>query len=143
MGRYINAEDRALILDAIAKYGWGYDEGEFEMLGDAFTEDAVTGGVVTGTALGWGPLTGRSQIVDALAKIRGGQTDQRRHTIHTCRFEDQTPTTAKLCTYVVVLASKNGETRVATAGRYSIDAVKEADGVWRMSRLEAVLDSAF
>jgi hypothetical protein len=143
MGRYTNADDRALILDAVAKYGWGYDEGQFEMLADAFTEDAVTGGVVTGTDIGWGPVTGRVQIVDTLSTIRRAQSDQRRHTIHTFRFEDQTPTTAKLCTYIVVLASKDGETRVATAGRYSIDAVKDVDDVWRMSRLEAVLDSAF
>jgi hypothetical protein len=143
MERYINANDRALILDCVAKYGWGYDEGEFAMLADSFTEDATTGGTVTGTDICWGPVTGRVQIVSTLSEIRKTQTDQRRHIINTHRFEEQTETTATLSTYIVVLASKNGETRVATAGRYRIDAVKETDGVWRMRRLDAVLDSPF
>ncbi|KVD46799.1 hypothetical protein WS61_09880 [Burkholderia sp. ABCPW 11] len=132
-----------MILDCIAKYGWGYDEGDFAMLADAFTENATTGGIVTGTDMCWGPVTGRSQIVGTLSAIREAQTDQRRHTIHTHRFEAQTPTTASLSAYIVVLASENGETRIVTAGRYSIDAIKEADQVWRMSRLDAVLDSPF
>jgi hypothetical protein len=143
MDHYIDANDRALVLDCLAKYGWGYDEGDFAMLGDAFTADALTGGSVTGTNIGWGPVIGRQQIVDVLSTIRQTQTDQRRHTIHTHRFDAQTSTTATLSAYIVVLASENGQTRVATAGRYSIDAVKEADGVWRMSRLEAILDSPF
>jgi hypothetical protein len=113
------------------------------MLADASTENSVTGVVGSGADIGWGAVSGRSQIVDTRTLIRRGKTDQRRHTIYTCRFEDQSPTTARLCTYIVVLASKNGETHVATAGRYSTEAVKESDGVWTMSRLDAVLDSRF
>ncbi|CAD6560205.1 nuclear transport factor 2 family protein [Paraburkholderia sabiae] len=143
MARYINADDRALILDALAKYCWGYDEGDFDMLADAFTEDATTGGTVTHTDIGWGPVVGRAEIVAVLSGIRRSQTDQRRHIISTGRFEEQTPTTAKLSIYIVVLASKDGETRVATAGRYLIEAVKETDGEWRIRRLDAILDSAF
>jgi hypothetical protein len=143
MEHYVNADDRALILDCVAKYGCGYDQDDFAMLAESFTENATTGGTVTGTDISWGPVTGREQIISALRTIRKAQTDQRRHIMNTHRFEEQTATTAALSTYIVVLASEDGETRVATAGRYSIDVVKEMDGVWRMRRLDAVLDSPF
>jgi hypothetical protein len=48
------AEDRWLISDTLSKYVWGYDEGDFALLGDAFTEDAVACGKVANTDIGWG-----------------------------------------------------------------------------------------
>jgi hypothetical protein len=48
------AEDRWLISDTLSKYVWGYDEGDFTLLGDAFTEDAVACGKVASTDTGWG-----------------------------------------------------------------------------------------
>lgn len=137
------ALDRVHILDAVAKYAWGYDEGDFDLLADSFTEDATSVGKVTASDIGWGPMHGRSHIVEILSRIRSEQTDQRRHTIHTHRFESQTSTAANLSLYLVVLGTESGQTRVVTAGRYTVDAIKEADGVWRMKRLDAVLDSAF
>jgi hypothetical protein len=135
--------DRQLILDAVAKYAWGYDEGDFEMLADSFTENATSGGTIANSETGWGPVVGRIKIVETLKAIRESQTDQRRHTLHTHRFTAQTAATAQLSLYMACLATRNGETRLVTVGKYAVDAIKEPDGVWRMSRLDAVLDSPF
>ncbi len=137
------ALDRQLIVEALARYVWGYDEGDFELLADSFTADATTQGSVAHTDIGWGPLQGRSQIVDVLASIRKGQTDQRRHSIHTVRFHRQSETEADFSTYMHLTGTENRVTVLITAGWYRAQVVKEADGIWRMRNLDGKLDAPF
>ena len=112
------AEDRALITDALAKYAWGYDEGDFDLLGDSFTDDAVAFGKVANTDLGWGPLRGRAEIVQTLANIRAGQTDQRRHTISSFLFDELAGSAARVRCMLVLIATENGVPRLVSAGWY-------------------------
>ena len=136
------AEDRGLIQDALAKYVWGYDEGDFALLADSFTEDAVAFGKVANTDLGWGPMRGRAEIVGTLQAIRAGQSDQRRHTISSFLFDELTADRARVSCMLVLVATENGTPRLVSAGWYRCKLVKEAD-TWRMSEQEALLDSPF
>ncbi|MDQ0471799.1 nuclear transport factor 2 family protein [Labrys wisconsinensis] len=137
-----NAADRQLIQDAIARYAWGFDTADFALLGEAFTEDATSGGVVTGTSIAWGPMRGRDEIVAVLASIRRAQTDQRRHNIGSFLFEKQSATTASVRCYLDLTSTENGTSRLVTGGTYAADLVKQGE-TWRMSRLDAVLDGPF
>ena len=137
-----NAADRQLMLEVVARYAWGYDNADFDMLADTFTEDATSGGVVTGTDIKWGPMKGREQIVSVLESIRKSQTDQRRHNVSNAIFLSQTETKASLKCNLSLAATENGVTKLLTAGYYEIDLVKEGD-TWRMTRLDGVLDSPF
>jgi ketosteroid isomerase-like protein len=136
-------DDRHAIIDTLARYAWGYDDGDFALLADTFTEDASTGGKVANTDIGWGPVVGRAQIAQMLADIRGEQHDQRRHTLHTHRFHHQDASTADVSVYLSLFATQNQRTRLVTTGWYRAALVKEPDGNWRMRTLEASLDSPF
>jgi hypothetical protein len=137
------AMDRHLIVEALARYAWGYDEGDFELLADSFTADARSGGTVAHTDLGWGPMNGREQIVEVLAGIRKSQADQRRHSIHTVRFHAQTATQAEFSCYMHITGAEDGAVRLVTSGWYRALVVKEPDGTWRMRNLTARLDAPF
>src|SRR5579863_7444391 len=112
------AEDRWLISDALSKYAWGYDERDFDLLGDAFTEDAIAGGKVADTDIGWGPMQGRKQIVDVLSSIRARQTDQRRHTVSTLLFDELTDTMARVRCFLCLVAAEKGVPRIVSGGWY-------------------------
>lgn len=137
------ATDRLAMQDTLSRYAWGYDEGDFDMVADSFTEDATTGGTVANSDASWGPTAGNREIADMLQGIRQQQTDQRRHTMHTFRFENQTDTSADLYSYVVIISTENAVTNALTAGWYHASMVKESDGQWRMADLTAQLDGPF
>ena len=137
-----NAADRQAILDTLSKYTWGYDEGDFAMLADAFTETAQSGGKVSGTDIKWGPMDGRDQIVSILEGIRKTQTDQRRHCVSNFLFTKQTATEASFRCYLNLIAAEGGKPKLITGGYYDIDVVKDGD-TWRMTRLDGVLDAPF
>ncbi|KQV36994.1 nuclear transport factor 2 family protein [Rhizobium sp. Root1204] len=136
------AEDRWLISDAMSKYVWGYDEGDFDLLGDAFTEDATASGKVANTDIGWGPMNGRAEIVSVLSSIRAGQTDQRRHTVSNILFDELTGTTAAVRCSLILVATEKGEPRLVTGGWYRYKLIKQGD-VWRIKHQDALLDSKF
>ena len=136
------AEDRWLISDTLSKYVWGYDEGDFALLGDAFTEDAVACGKVANTDIGWGPMNGRREIVKVLSSIRATQTDQRRHTMSNILFDELTETTAKGRCNLVLVATEKGEPRLVSGGWYRYKVVKQGD-IWRIKEQDALLDSPF
>lgn len=137
-----NAADRQEIINALSKYTWGYDENDFALLRDSFTENATSGGVVSGTDIKWGPMAGREEIATVLEGIRETQTDQRRHNVSNFLFSKQTETEATFRCYLNLLATEGGVCKVVTGGYYEIDAVKDGD-TWRMSRLDGVLDAPF
>lgn len=143
LGAAVLAADRLAMQDTLSQYAWGYDEGDFEMLAGSFTLDGTTSGKVANSEVSWGPTSGSRQIADLLESIRREQTDQRRHTTHTFRFENQTATSADLHSYVVIISTENGVTKTLTAGWYHALMVKESDGKWRMADLTALLDSPF
>lgn len=136
------AEDRWLISDTMSKYVWGYDEGDFTLLGDAFTEDAVASGKVANTDIGWGPTNGRKEIVEVLASIRATQSDQRRHTISNILFDELTETTAKVRCALVLVATEKGMPRLVSGGWYRYKLSKQGD-TWRIKEQDALLDSPF
>lgn len=137
-----NPADRQLIQEAMSKYTWGYDENDFAMLADAFTQNATSGGKVSGTDVAWGPMQGRDEIRSTLEGIRATQSDQRRHCVSNFIYLSQTETTATYRCYLNLIVAKDGAADLVTGGWYEVDAVKEG-ATWRMSRLDGVLDAPF
>jgi hypothetical protein len=110
--------DRFAMQDTLARYAWGYDEGDFDMLTGTFTENGTTSGKVANSEASWGPTTGSRAIADVLEAIRQQQTD-------------------------LITSTQNGVTKTLTSGWYHASMVKEDDGEWRMADLTALLDSPF
>lgn len=134
--------DRQLIVDAVSRYAWGYDQHDIPLLAEAFSAEATSGGKITGTDMSWGPMVGKDAIVSGLGSMRQSATIQPRHCVTNILFSEQTAGTARLRAYLTLMASENGAARVATCGYLDIDAVKEGDQ-WRLSRLDVVLDTPF
>lgn len=139
----VRAYDQLAMQQTLSNYGWGFDDDDFEMLADTFTADATSGGRVVGADQKWGPSTGRQAIVAELQASRATKNAQGRHTLHTFRFEGQTTTSATMHCYVLITSAQPAGMVISSAGWYRADMVKEADGHWRMAKLDAQLDSTF
>lgn len=137
------ALDQLAMQETLARYAWGFDENDMEMLADTFTADGTTDGKVRDSEQSWGPAAGREAIVAMLRASREGKTAQGRHTLHTFRYENQTPTTADVHCYILISSAQPAGITLSTAGWYRAAMVKEGDGIWRMADLTAVLDSTF
>lgn len=134
-----NAVDRQLIVEVVARYAFGYDEADFEMLGEAFTLDATSKGVWSTGDVAWGPMRGREEIASVLSAMRKGQSDRPRHIITNFLFTSQTELAASARFYLALNSTMGDKCSIVSAGKYDADFVSDA-GVWRLSRLDAKLD---
>lgn len=134
--------DRAAILERIHRYCWGYDERRLDQLLDCFTEDAVWEGSVMGETR-VGPIEGRAAIGEWLSGFWPVQRDQRRHMILNAIVEEQSESSARVSTYLVLFGARHGQVSLETMGFYRYTAVREDDGAWRISGLFAGFDAPF
>lgn len=144
-----NANDRfdwaqaPAVLDTLNRYAWGYDSFDMALMGSAFAEDATTGGIVSNSSSGWGPWTGRANIVAGLAVIHESQPDRRRHVISTPMFLSLTHEQALLKALLTCYSILPGQQPVlATTGEY-LARLSCINGSWQIDRLDAVLDGEF
>ncbi|WP_164871865.1 nuclear transport factor 2 family protein [Solirhodobacter olei] len=134
--------DRLAIIEAISKYAFGYDEADFSLLEDVFTEGAISGGKITGTEISWGPMSGRSEVLSGLKSMREGQSIQPRHCVTNALFSELSDDRARLRCYLTLMASEHAKAGIATCGRLDVEAARE-DGNWKLSRLDVTLDAPF
>lgn len=134
-------EDRLEILDLLARYAHAYDEGDRATLETLFTADAefhIRGSVGRVPAT----MVGRDAIVAALAgKWEAIRPEQRRHVATNLVVLDQSESTARAASYLVLVATSGGTPTVLATGRYEDDLVKGPDGRWRIRWREASVDS--
>lgn len=134
-------EDRLEILDLLARYAHAYDGGDRSTLEALFTADAefhIHGNVGRVPAA----MVGRDAIVGALVgKWEAIRPEQRRHVATNLVVLEQTETTARAASYLVLVATSDGSTTVLATGRYEDDLVKGEDGCWRIDRRHATTDA--
>lgn len=132
-----NVLDRLLIQEAFYRYGIAHDEDRVDVLATLFTDDAVLE-----IAEGKQPfqrVEGAAALAANFASAIRQQTDQRRHCVTNVVFENLTETEALVIAYGIVTIAADGLT-VGVAVIYTADFRKEADGVWRFSRLFIGMD---
>ncbi|WP_137953248.1 nuclear transport factor 2 family protein [Burkholderia sp. 4M9327F10] len=140
---FINRTGAQAVLNVVHGYAWGYDANDMALLASVFDEDAITGGVVNGTALGWGPWKGQRAILEGLGEIRRTQTDRRRHQLTTPVFLSLTDEEAILKVYLSIVSTLEGEKpRLLTTGHY-LATLHRSLGKWKIRKLDAELDDAF
>ncbi|NBA97582.1 nuclear transport factor 2 family protein [Pseudomonas sp. R5(2019)] len=131
------------VLNVLHQYAWAFDANDMALLASVFSEGARTGGVVAGTALGWGPWEGRDEIVSSLGAIRQNQQDLRRHQITTPVFVTLTENNAVVKAYLSLFSTDaSKQPRLLTTGEY-VAKLSNVDGQWRIDTLDAVLDGAY
>jgi hypothetical protein len=134
--------DRILAGETLYRFAFAYDEQQPEALADCFTADAVLSATTAGVH-DFGTYTGREDVVGWLSAYWGRTTDQRRHIVTNVTVDAQEATSARVTAMLLVTAAEDATFRPVTAGLYVADLVKEADGVWRMSRFTLGFDASF
>lgn len=133
--------DRAMIIERVHRYGWGYDERHVELLADCFTADGVwEGSLMGGDQVG--PYQGRDEVVRFLCDFWDVQTDQRRHIFTNVVVDLTGPDAAVAHAYLLLTASAAGVMTPITTGPYRLVLRREA-GVWRIAHLLAGFDAPF
>jgi hypothetical protein len=140
---FINRTGAQAVLNVVHGYAWGYDTHDMGLLASVFDEDAITGGVINGTASGWGPWKGQRAILEGLGEIRRTQADRRHHQLTTPVFFSLTDEDAVLQVYLSIVSTPEGEKpRLITTGHYLVT-LHRSFGKWKIRKLDAELDGAF
>ena len=141
MSELLQVHDRLMIIETLNRYAWGYDGRDLELLGSTFAPDGSFTIELPGSD-GWGPYTGRSQIVEWLAGIMTQQTDQRRHCVSNIIFRELQPKAAVVDSFLSLTAAEQGAVRLVCTGTYRDEMVK-SDGLWFIQRKVLRLDNPF
>lgn len=135
------ALNRILAVETLSRYGWAYDEREFDALAACFTEDMRFDGSIGGTT-SIGPYVGRDVFLKWLTAFWGEQRDQRRHIVLNPIVDDLTSTTARVSSLMLLTSTENATFRATTAGFYRT-AMRKESGVWRISSFTAGFDAPY
>lgn len=130
--------DRSKIENVLASWAYGYDARDVARMADCFTEDAVMTMDIGGNET-MGPYVGHAEVMKHFTDHHAVQTDQRRHVTTNVVVDDETDDSATVVSYLTLLVSEGGTTRLQATGVYHDQFVVEA-GRWRIRRRHLDLD---
>ena len=133
------AKERLLIMEAFARWGIAYDEGQAAVIASLFTEDARYS-VTEGSAVPLVSLRGRDSIVESVMKVLRIQNDQRRHAMSNVVIERMDRTSATALAYGIVTIAHDDKLTLGASVIYTADLERGNDGVWRFSRFVIGMD---
>jgi hypothetical protein len=130
--------DYLLVCESFARYGIAYDETQFAVLRQLFTDDAVVE-LSKGQGKPFATVSGREPILANFRQALGFQADQRRHCISNVVVEHLGRREAKAIAYAIVTIASNGLTLGASV-IYTANLRKDSGGRWQFSRLYIGMD---
>ena len=136
-----HVHDRLMIMETLNRYAWGYDGRDLDLLGSTFAEDGSFHIELAGSD-GWGPYTGRHDIVAWLAGVMAQQSDQRRHCVSNMIFRRLDADTAVVDSFLSLSAAEHGTVRLVCTGTYR-DEMCKLGGQWFIQRKVLRLDNPF
>ena len=122
--------DYMLVCESFARYGIAYDETQFDVLRQLFTDDAVVE-LAKGQAKPFATVSGLEPILANFRQALGFQADQRRHCISNVVVEQLGRRQAKAMAYGIVTIASNGLTLGATV-IYAADLRKDTSARWQL-----------
>lgn len=137
----ITVEQKLAIHELLARGSYAYDDRDMAMLEDCFTSDASLTMRIAGGDL-VGPFAGRDAIMGLMSGSMAEQTDVRRHVISNIFFDEseQEPT---VISFLTLIATENGETRLLSAGTYRDTVELDDGGRWRIAKRHIELDNSY
>ena len=133
--------DKQAIAEILGRLGWAYDSGNLDYFEAVYTKDSR----FTVSIAGMGQVGDYRSIEKIMELYRGsksGQTDQRRHVISNIFFSDESESTATAVSCLTLLATKDGVTKVLSAGVYTDKFVSQG-GAWRLQHRDLALDAPY
>jgi ketosteroid isomerase-like protein len=140
-GTSTSLDPRQAMQETIHRYCWAFDERRADLLLECFTDDAVWEASVMGETR-VGPFVGRAAVQEWLTRFWSHQRDQRRHLILNFIVEEQHDDHGTALAYLLLMGSRDAESRLETTGFYRLSYQRGADG-WRISSLFGGFDSPF
>lgn len=137
--------DRTMIEHVLARWAFGYDEGDVPMMEACFAPDATMRmeiGVRDGTQDVMGPYVGRAEVMGLFTEHQGVQTDQRRHVTTNVVIADDRGDEASVVSYLSLFVTDADGVRLQATGVYRDEFVC-LDGEWRIRERFLHLDSRY
>ena len=137
----ISIEQRLAIHEFLARAAYAYDVRDVPLLESGFAEDASLSMRIAGGDL-IGPFEGREAIMGLMTGSMEEQSDVRKHVISNV-FIDEGDDGIVATSFLTLIATENGETRLLSAGVYRDTLVQGAGGDWQLVRRHIELDNAY
>lgn len=135
----MDATDRLAAIDTLHRYGHAYDQGDFEMLGRCFTDDAIF--TIDG-GIGDMPtqMHGRDEIIATMqARRKVTAQAQRRHIISNVILDPDGSDRVLSASYLLLGSTQDGALQLPTTGRYSDVLARDGDH-WAIAERTLRLD---
>lgn len=137
----VTLEQKLAIHELLARASYAYDARDLGMLQACFAADASLTMRIAGGDMA-GPFDGRDAIMGLMSGSMEQQTDVRRHVVSNMFFDETAPETTVI-SFLTLVATENGETKVLSTGVYRDAVVEEEPGTWRLARRHIELDNAY
>lgn len=137
----ITCEQRLAIHEFLARAAYAYDVRDVALLESGFAPDArLTMRIAGGDLIG--PFEGRDAIMALMTGAMQEQTDVRKHVVSNV-FIDADETGITATSFLTLIATENGQTRLLSAGIYTDTLVERADGGWQLASRHIELDNPY
>jgi hypothetical protein len=137
----LTVEQKLAIHEFLARAAYAYDVRDMALLESSFAPAASMSMRIAGGDL-IGPFEGREAIMGLMTGAMAEQTDVRKHVVSNIFFE-QEETDITAVSFLTLIATEGGETRLLSAGIYRDTLVQGADGAWQLARRHVELDNAY
>lgn len=137
----IDLGERLAIHEFLARAAYAYDVRDLDLLESGFAPDATLSMRIAGGDL-IGPFEGREAIMGLMKGSMEEQTDVRKHVISNV-FIDDDGSEVIATSFLTLIATENGATRLLSAAIYRDTLVKNESGGWQLSRRHIELDNAY
>lgn len=128
---------REQIEDTLNRWALGYDDNDWSLVADCFTDDAVFSmRIADGEIIG--PFEGREVILDVMREASRSQEDQRRHVTSNLVVE-QDGATATSAAYLTLFSVRDGTLTALSTGKYEDELVR-TDAGWKLAKRHIALD---
>ena len=131
------------IAELLYRSAYALDHKDLDTLAACFHDDARFKLTIDGVADA-SEFTGLQDIMSLMKGALDVQTDVRRHSISNIWYKSATEETATVVSYLTLMATENGETKLITTGVYTDQVAKsQADGAWVLVDRDLYLDRAY
>ncbi len=133
----MSASSRDKIENTLNRWALGYDDNDWALVADCFTDDAVFSmRIAEGEIIG--PFEGREAIVAMMREASHSQEDQRRHVTSNLIIEEHGDKATSVA-YLTLFSARNGTLTPLSTGKYQDELVHTNAG-WKLAKRHIALD---
>lgn len=133
----MSSSAREQIESTLNRWALGYDDNDWSLVGDCFTDDAVFS-MRIGDGEIIGPFEGREAILGMMREASHSQEDQRRHVTSNLVVE-QDGAKATSVAYLTLFSARDGTLTALSTGKYEDELVR-TDAGWKLAKRHIALD---